>query len=101
MNLFVSLPRMHKFVEHARVYARAASPLCQVLVDALPPTWEGKLLFAEHMAGFVSHERSFTRCCNESLWACHACVVTNPGVKSIPAAPQPSCVQAGPTAAYS
>lgn len=26
----------------------------QVLVEALPPTWEGKLMFVDHMAGFVS-----------------------------------------------
>jgi len=31
-------------------------PHGQVLVEALPPKWEGRLLFAEHMAGFVSIE---------------------------------------------
>lgn len=26
----------------------------QVLMEALPPTWTGKLMFVDHMAGFVS-----------------------------------------------
>lgn len=30
----------------------------QVLMDELPPSWEGKLLFVGHMAAFVSGIRS-------------------------------------------
>lgn len=36
----------------SRPYAAASTR--QTVVEALPPTWEGKVLFAEHMAALVS-----------------------------------------------
>lgn len=48
------LLRLVPFPVHHALIPTLLLPRGQVLVEALPPKWDGKLLFAEHMAGFVS-----------------------------------------------
>ncbi len=53
-GIYVAAACAFAFDVHHALLSTVFPPHGQVLVEALPPKWEGKLLFAEHMAGLVS-----------------------------------------------